>query len=252
MGAWVGRRAVVVGASRGFGRGIAEALAEAGAEVHALSRTGASVPVGASGGRIHTIAADATDSELPARLLGELKPTIVVLDAGATPEVAPIQDHSWESFSVNWNTDVKMTFHWLKAILRQPLAEGSSVIAMSSGAALKGSPLSGGYAGAKATVRFMTEYAAIEAARAKLGIRFVSLLPKITSEGGVGRPFVEAYAKRQGRTVEQFLGGAQLTSAAVGAAVVRLVLDRTLDGHGAFRLDAVGLAPLEERKEVPS
>jgi hypothetical protein len=105
--------------------------------------------------------------------------------------------------------------------------------------------LSGGYAGAKATVRLLAEYAAIESARAKLGIRFASLLPKITSQGGVGRPFVEAYAKRQGRTVEQFLGGAPLTAAAVGAAVVRLVLDRTLDDYSAFRLEGGGLAPLE-------
>jgi NAD(P)-dependent dehydrogenase (short-subunit alcohol dehydrogenase family) len=244
MNALTNRGTVVVGASRGFGRGIAEALAEAGAEVHALSRTEASDLVGAGRGRVHAIAADATDPELPPRLLHELKPTLVVLNAGATPKVASIQDHTWESFSVNWNTDVKMTFHWLKAILELPLAEGSSVIALSSGAALNGSPLSGGYAGAKATVRFMMEYAAIEGARARLGIRFASLLPRITSETGVGRPFVEAYAKRQGRSIEQFLGGAPLTPAAVGAAVVRLALDRTLDDHGAFRLDAGGLAPL--------
>jgi len=90
----------------------------------------------------------------------------------------------------------------------------------------------------------MMEYAAIEAARAKLGVRFASLLPKITSQAGVGQPFVDPYAKRQGLTVEQFLGGAPLTPAAVGAAVVRLVLDRTLDDRGAFRLDAGGLTAL--------
>jgi NAD(P)-dependent dehydrogenase (short-subunit alcohol dehydrogenase family) len=243
MSALVNRRAVVVGASRGFGRGIAEALVEAGAEVHALSRTEASDLVRASRGRVRAIAADATDPELPARLLRELKPTIVVLNAGATPEVATIQDHTWESFSVNWNTDVKMTFHWVKAALQQPLTPGSSVIALSSGAALNGSPLSGSYAGAKATIRFVAEYAAIEAARANLGIRFASLLPRITPETGVGRPFVEAYARRQGRTVEEFLGGAPLTPASVGTAVVRIVSDRSLDDHNAFRLDARGLTP---------
>jgi NAD(P)-dependent dehydrogenase (short-subunit alcohol dehydrogenase family) len=35
-------RAIVVGASRGFGRGIVEALGRAGAEVHAVSRSDAS------------------------------------------------------------------------------------------------------------------------------------------------------------------------------------------------------------------
>lgn len=40
---------------------------------------------------------------------------------------------------------------------------------ISSGAALAGSPLSGGYAGAKATQRFITAYAQGEANRAGLG-----------------------------------------------------------------------------------
>ena len=243
MSALAGQRAVVVGASRGLGRGIAEALAAAGAEVHALSRSGPA-ELERTGGRIHAVAADASDPEVPSRFLRELNPTIVVLSAGAVPMAAAIQDQTWESFSSNWHADVKMSFHWLKAALLLPLTKGSSVITLSSGAALNGSPLSGGYAGAKATVRFTTEYAAIESARAELGIRFVSLLPMITPEGDVGRPFVEAYAKRQGRTAEQFLGGAALTPAGAGEAVVRLLTEPTLDGHGAYRLNARGLTPL--------
>jgi NAD(P)-dependent dehydrogenase (short-subunit alcohol dehydrogenase family) len=139
---------------------------------------------------------------------------------------------------------VKMTFHWMKAILNEPLGRGSAVIALSSGAALRGSPLSGGYAGAKATIRFLAEYAAQEAARGKLGIRFAALLPNITPLTGVGRPFVEAYAQRQGRTAEQFLGGPPLTPDDVGVAVVRIVNERALDEHVAFRLDGGGLTPL--------
>jgi len=59
-----------------------------------------------------------------------------------------------------------------------PLAPGSIVITLSSGAALRGSPLSGGYAGAKAAIRWLTAYAAQESGREGLGIRFVSLLPQ--------------------------------------------------------------------------
>ena len=45
---------------------------------------------------------------------------------------------------------------------------------MSSGAAVAGSPLSGGTAGAKSTIRFITDYAADESERAGLGIRFIA------------------------------------------------------------------------------
>ena len=67
---------------------------------------------------------------------------------------------------------------------------------MSSGAALAGSPLSGGYAGAKAAIRFLTSYAAAESGRDGLGIRFVSVLPQITSATALGATFAAAYAAR--------------------------------------------------------
>ncbi len=241
-----GTKAVVVGASRGFGRGIVEALVDAGADVYALSRGDSTEVVRATAGRAHALAADAAAPGVAAQILREFEPTVVVLNAGARPEVAPFVEQTWDAFSVNWNSDVKIAFHWLKAIVDQPLADGSSVVTLSSGAALRGSPLSGGYAGAKAMVRLLTEYVAQDAARAKLGIRFASLLPIITTEGGVGRPFVEAYARRQSRTVEQFLGGPPLTPANVGAAVLRLLLDRSLDDSVAFWLDRNGLSPLKQ------
>jgi len=246
MSGLAGTTAIVVGASRGLGRGIVEALVGAGAHVHAVSRGDASDLVDATGGRVEVINADAAQPAVPARILREVRPNVVVLNAGATPQVASLQDQTWEAFSVNWNVDVKIAFEWLRAVLSQPLAQGSSVITLSSGAALRGSPLSGGYAGAKAMVRLVTEYAAQDAARAKLGIRFATLLPMITPEGGVGREFVAAYAQRQGRTVEQFLGGPPLAPSDVGAAVLRLVRDRSLDKQVAFWLDRSGLTPLQQ------
>src|SRR5262249_52457605 len=149
--------------------------------------------------------------------------------------------------SINWNSDVKIAFHWLRAILHAPLPSGSQVVALSSGAALRGSPLSGGYAGAKATVRFIAQYAAEESRRAQLGIRIASILPRLSPATELGRPAVEAYAQRAGRTVEQFLAqmGPPLTPSLVGAAVVRLLTDRSLDAHSAFSLDAAVLSALE-------
>ncbi len=77
-------------------------------------------------------------------------------------------------------------FHWTRETLLLPLAPGSVVIAFSSGAALAGSPLSGGYAGAKATIRFIASYAAAESQRGGFGVRFVSVLPGLTPATALG------------------------------------------------------------------
>ena len=81
---------------------------------------------------------------------------------------------------------MQQVFHWTREALLRPLEPGSVVVAFSSGAAVAGSPLSGGYAGAKATIRFMASYAAEESERSGLGIRFVSVLPQLTPATDLG------------------------------------------------------------------
>ena len=242
-----GRTAVVTGAGRGFGRGIAAALTSAGAHVVGVARTGASVEsVRAELGDAFTpVTADAADPATATRLLDEYRPTIVVLCAGATPRMSPLQDQTWESFSLNWNVDVAQAFHWTRAALRRPLPPGSSVIAISSGAAINGSPLSGGYAGAKATVRLMTSYAAAESERAGLGIEFVSVLPQLTPLTDLGAAAVAAYAARQGIDADTFVQsrGPVLTPDQVGRSVLS-ILTATEPVHHANTLTAAGISPL--------
>ncbi len=79
--------------------------------------------------------------------------------------MAPLQDQTWEGLSVNWETDVRVTFEWLRRALLAPMRPGGRVVVFSSDAALRGSSLSGGYAGAKATQRFLAGYAQEEAVR---------------------------------------------------------------------------------------
>ena len=190
-----GRTTVVVGASRGLGRGIATAFAAAGSPVVAVSRTASEFPEPANGaGTIQSEVADAGDATVAGDLLDRYEPEAVVLVAGASPHMRPLQQQTWETFSVNWETDVRIAFHWLREALLKPLRPGGRVVVISSGAALNGSPLSGGYAGAKATQRFITGYAQDEAKRAGLDIIFTAVLPRFAPLTDVGRSAVQAYA----------------------------------------------------------
>lgn len=220
-----GRTTIVVGASRGLGRGIATAFAEAGTRIIAVARTAEALAELANGvGTIQPEVADARDATVAGLLLDRYEPETVILVAGASPLMRPLQHQTWETFSVNWHTDVRIAFHWLREALLKPLRPGSRVVVISSGAAQAGSPLSGGYAGAKATQRFITGYAQDEATRAGLGITFTSVLPRITPLTDLGRPAVQAYAARSGQTEEEYLQpfGEPLTPEVAGAAVVEL------------------------------
>jgi NADP-dependent 3-hydroxy acid dehydrogenase YdfG len=195
------------------------------------------------GGSLVTVAADVADPVVAGSLLERYRPTTLILNAGAAPLNRPIQQHTWQTFSRNWDVDVQHVFHWLREALLLPLASGSTVIAMSSGAAMRGSPLSGGYAGAKATIRFITSYAAEESERAALGIRFFSVLPTLTPATDLGALAVAAYARRAGMTVDEFVerGGPALTPEKVGKDVADLAISPDHE-PGAYLLTSAGLA----------
>ena len=214
-----GKTTIVVGASRGLGHGIATAFVETGAPVVAVSRTpAASLDQGTSAGTIHPEIADAGDPTAAASLLDRYDPGVIILVAGATPHMRPLQQQTWETFSINWQTDVRITFHWLREALLKPLRPGSKVVVFSSGAALNpnGSPLSGGYAGAKATQRFITMYAQEEAKRAGLDITFTAVMPQFAPQTGVGGPAVEAYATQAGLPLEDLPPPAAIPAAHPG------------------------------------
>ncbi|HEV8568081.1 MAG TPA: SDR family oxidoreductase [Actinoplanes sp.] len=242
-----GKTTIVVGASRGLGRGIAAAFAEAGAPVVAVARTAAALnELAKSAGTIQPEVADAGDATVPGALLDRYEPDVLILVAGASPLMRPLQHQTWETFSVNWHTDVRIAFNWLREALLKPLRPGSRVVVVSSGAALAGSPLSGGYAGAKATQRFITGYAQEEAERAGLGITFTAVLPRITPLTDLGRPAVRAYAARGGQSEEEYLKqmGEPLTPEAAGAALVELVRADAATVAPGYLLTGAGLQKL--------
>jgi NAD(P)-dependent dehydrogenase (short-subunit alcohol dehydrogenase family) len=237
--------ALVTGASRGLGRGIATALHQGGAHVIGVARDASSLDdlQAELGDRFTPVAADASDPTTVGQLMDAYRPRILALVAGARPLSRPLHQHTWETFSSNWEVDVKQTFHWIREALMRPLEPGSVVIAMSSGAAVRGSALSGGYAGAKATIRFTAGYAQDESDRAGLGIRFLSVLPQLTPATELGATAVAAYAARAGLDVATYRSqlGPTLTPETAGKAFVELATNP--ERAGSFMLTAGGLAP---------
>ncbi len=238
--------AVVTGASRGFGRAIAAALVAAGTNVVGIARGEQDLrAVGDElGAGFMPVAADATDETLARDVLREHRPGLLVLNAGVTPHMAPVHEQTWETFSRNWHVDTRHAFTWTRAALLEPLAPGSVVVMMSSGAALGGSPLSGGYASAKAAIRYLRGYAADESTRAGLDIRFVTLLPDLTPATGLGSAGVAGYAARQGVDRDTFVAsrGPILTPDQVAKAVLELAGDP--DSAPEYQVNGTGLRRL--------
>src|ERR1700684_3714822 len=102
------RTVMVVGASRGLGRGIATALAEAGAPVIAVARTNSALAeLAGVAAAAQPEVADAADATVAGTLLDRYDPYAVILVAGARPLMRPLQQQTWETFSVNWQVDVR-------------------------------------------------------------------------------------------------------------------------------------------------
>jgi NAD(P)-dependent dehydrogenase (short-subunit alcohol dehydrogenase family) len=201
--------ALVIGGGSGVGRATVLALASAGARVRVVGRHAAPlerVRQDAGGEAVSVSALDATDGPAMDGLIREVDPDLVVVSAGARARLGLVHEQTWESFSEPWNTDVKMSFQIGQSALRKPLRPGSRVILVSSGAGLGGSPLSGGYAGAKRTQMFLAGYLQRSADLAKLGIRFAAVVPKQLLIGTeLGTKAADAYAAMAGVTRDKYM-----------------------------------------------
>jgi NAD(P)-dependent dehydrogenase (short-subunit alcohol dehydrogenase family) len=200
------KKVVVTGGSRGLGLGLVEALVAHDAKVTVVARDAAALASVRTRLGVETISADVTDEAVAHRILKEAHPDILVLNAGAKPRMGRLDQLSWQDFSATWETDVKAGLYWLQAALKTPLQPGSRVLVGSSGAAQNGSPLSGGYAGAKRMLWMMAKYANGVSAQNKLGIRFQAIVPQqIIGNTGVGDAGANAYARAMGISREEFL-----------------------------------------------
>ena len=200
-----GKTAIVIGGSRGLGQGVVKALAESSVSVTSVSRGAAALTDEL--GIMHR-AGDVVDEALAKNLIAETEPDIVVVSAGAVPAMSPINAIDWEGFSKIWNSDVRGTLVWIQATLAAPLKPGSRVLLMSSGAAINGSPFSGGYAGAKRMIWLMADYAQKWSVRQKMGVTFQTIIPRqMIGNTGVGDAGAAAYSQDQRISKEEFLAG---------------------------------------------
>jgi NAD(P)-dependent dehydrogenase (short-subunit alcohol dehydrogenase family) len=240
---------VVTGGSRGLGLGLVEALVDQGARVTVVARdenalAGVEQKLG-----VAVAPADVTDEAAARRILAEVRPDILVLNAGATPPMGRLDQLSWADFTAPWETDVKAGLYWIQAALNLPLAPGSRVLVGSSGAAENGSPLSGGYAGAKRMLWLMAKYANGVARQKGLGIRFQAIVPQqIIGGTGVGDNASRVYAQAAGLDREAFLArfGAPLPPRKFGDHLVALLDDPQYATGVAFGLKGdTGITVLE-------
>jgi NAD(P)-dependent dehydrogenase (short-subunit alcohol dehydrogenase family) len=224
------QRALVIGAGSGVGQATARALIASGVDVVATGRE-----------------RDATDPAQVAALLAEADPDLVVVAAGARPLMAPIEAQTWESFSAPWDTDVRVAFEVGRAALARPLRRGSTVLIVSSGAGLNpgGSPMSGGYAGAKRTQMFLCHYLQRTADARDLGIRFVTVAPRQFLVGtAIGEAAAAAYGAEAGVSGEAYMQQRfpdPLDPDGVARAIVSIVSDADHRDPAVFDLTAAGL-----------
>ncbi|HEY3603485.1 MAG TPA: SDR family NAD(P)-dependent oxidoreductase [Sporichthyaceae bacterium] len=213
------RVAVITGAGRGIGKGIAEAYAEQGAIVVVSDiDEGAAKEVADSLPRAEAVVCDVRDEAAVIALIkgtverhGKLDICVANAGVGKAQPLAETSLADWRAItSVNLD-GVFLTIR--EAALAMAATGGGSIIGMASITALRGSPLIGHYAAAKAGVVNLCKTAAVEFRPYK--VRVNSILPTFIDtdlvrenrsifEAALGTDFESLLVLKQGRfgTVE--------------------------------------------------
>jgi NAD(P)-dependent dehydrogenase (short-subunit alcohol dehydrogenase family) len=244
-----GKTALVIGASSGVGRATVKSLISAGARVAAVARGSEALESlrTETAGAVQTFQADAADPDTVPRLLRELRPELVVLAAGVRPRMAALDEQTWETFSATWNSDVRASFNLIQAALSLPLAPGSTVILVSSGAAINGSALSGGYAGAKRTQWLLAGYAQQVSDKRALGIRFLAVLPRqLIVDTEIATAAAAAYSAALGISTADHMKrfGKPLAVEGVADAIMGGLLGQVAPGVNAIGVSGESVDPL--------
>ncbi|MCP4383817.1 MAG: SDR family oxidoreductase [Hyphomicrobiales bacterium] len=239
------KTALIIGGSRGTGRALAKRLAGMGVRTVAVARNSLDLDdLKREALAIETIVQDASVDGAAERLMTEISPDILILAGGHRPRMDTISALTWSEFSATWNADTKIAFSFIKAALRAPMASGGAIVSFASGAALGGSPLSGGYAGAKRMQHFVSNYGEWEANRRDLGLTFITIYPKQFIAGtDIAEAGAAAYGEARSISAEEFMSqwAEPLTAERIGDEVVGLLSDQDEGRSGAYAATGAGL-----------
>lgn len=237
------RCAVVTGAGSGIGRAIAKRLAAAGARVVVadLNREGAAQTVEAiiaAGGEAQVEICNVTQSSEVEQLFDRAESAygplrVLVNNVGFTLGglLDTVSDPDWERVLAG---NLSATFYGVRAALQRmvPQRQGS-IVNISSGAGLFGSPGMGAYAACKAGVINLTKTAAVE--QAGSGVRVNCVIP-----GAIATPAMLAWAEHQagGRAAyeQRLTPGRMGEPEEIAAAVYFLASDEASYVNGAALL----------------
>lgn len=241
------RQVTIIGASHGLGAAITAIFHAQGDHVTAVARHAAGLEALAERyPGTTTVVGDATDPATAQALL-RAQPDVVILAAGAATPNRPFHELDWQAFSQNWEGDTRMAFNLLKAGLTQPVKPAVVFVIISSGSAIGGSPISGGYGGAKRMQMFLAGYAQKEAQRAHRDTRFFALAPaEIMPQTEFGLAAAQAYGVYNGTTTQGFLSAANfaLTPEQVAQAVLDMANRPDAFETPAWVLRSSGLTPM--------
>jgi 3-oxoacyl-[acyl-carrier protein] reductase len=161
------RTALITGASRGIGRELALGLARAGLDVALLARDAGAVAevaeeVRTVGAESVAVPADVTDLRSVTHAVRVAKEALGTVDllVNNAGRIEPVEVPAWEADAHQWRAVVETNligaFHLVRAIVPGMIARGGGrVVDLSSGAAMRDSPIySAYYASKTALLRF--------------------------------------------------------------------------------------------------